>query len=545
MTLRDRKATPVFGPGTTTITPRLIPENGVKNLSPAAPSKTGRCLIRRFVVAALVVGVGFRNLRSPGIKAVRLEVATKSEKRTEYAFPPQQNTIQNEQRQALNSLAYYVDGDWVVAGGKNISSLAAALHVGGGEGSKNHSRADFTSNSSQGKLDALYFVPRRLLPIPSDNLTTSNETNHANANSTTEELDSIILEHGVEFHRFTFHEARSCMANKKILLLGDSHMRNIWRALNDLLTDHGTPPHDYHRWDGYQLALTDPLPSPLTSALAEALLPGALFARSSDHSRIGVPGACVLKNDTSSDSENFYTCQSQKNMKRRSNDLRTLDCDACKMHNIELDASWCASSLTPLLNKDPSGKTNGDVCRDSRNAYTRTKPQTSSQLEHLLLESNPTYDLVVAGFHVHDVKMANCKAPGRPKDHDECRQELSRELIQNAEEMAKFAQDHGIPLLWITSGPLNLNLIPKEYHRFQQDDDRDRQRRAMASIMRSHGHAVLDAFHMADSCRRREQQVKQAGGKWPSCLSDGMHGSRYLDRMRAHMILNWQCPDAM
>jgi hypothetical protein len=163
-------------------------------------------------------------------------------------------------------------------------------------------------------------------------------------------------------------------------------------------------------------------------------------------------------------------------------------------------------------------------------------------LENILLESNQTYDLVIAGFHVHDIKMGNCKTPGRPKDQDECRQELGRELIQNAEEMAKFAQNHGIPLLWITSGPQNFKLIPEEFHRFQRDDDMDRQRRTMASIMRNHGHAVLDAFHMADSCRRREQLVKQAGGKWRSCLSDGMHGSRYLDRMRAQMILNWQCP---
>jgi hypothetical protein len=512
---------------------------------PAASSTTGGPIHRSIVVLALVIVLACRNLRSSGmIKAVHQEYAAKSFEGTEHALSPEQN-IQNEQRRALTSLTYYVDGDWVVAGDNNISSLALALHV---EETKKHllsvetvmqqeSRADYTSNSSQGNLDALYFVPRRLLPIPSDNLTTSNETN---ANSTLEELKPIVLKHGVEFHRFTVNEARSCMANKKVLLLGDSHMRNIWRALNDLLTDHATLPHDYRRWDGYQLALTDPLPSPLTSALAEKLLPNTLFARANDHSKIGVPGACVLKNGTSSDSETFYTCQSSFTVKRRSNDLRTLDCDACKMHNIELDASWCASALIQLLKKDPSGKTNIG-CRDTRNF--RPKPQTSNQLENLLLESKPAYDLVVAGFHAHDIKMANCKTPGRPKDQDECRQELNRELIQNAEEMAKFAQDHGIPLLWITSGPQNSKLIPEEFHRFQRDDDMDRQRRAMASIMRSHGHAVLDAFHMADSCRRTEELVKRAGGQWPSCLSDGMHGTRYLDRMRAHMILNWQCPD--
>jgi hypothetical protein len=482
----------------------------------------------RLALAALVVLFACSNLRNPAIKAFRQEHSTKSFEGTEHIISLEQE-IQNEQRRALTSLAYYVDGDWVVAGDDNISSLALAQEL----------KADYTSNSSQGNLDALYFVPRQLLPIPTDNLTTSNETN---AKSTMEELKPIDLEHGVEFHRFTSNEARSCLANKKILLLGDSHMRNTWRALNDLLTDHATLPHDYRRWDGYQLALTDPLPSPLTNALAEALLPNSLFARGNDHSRIGVPGACVLKNDTSSDSENFYRCQSQGTMKRRRNDLRTLDCDACKMHNIELDASWCASALVELLNKDPSGKTNGAGCRDARKVYTRTKPQTSNQLENLLLESNKTYDLVLAGFHAHDIKVGNCKTPGRPKDADECRQELNRELLQNAEKLAKFAQDHGIPLLWITRGPQNMKLIPEEFHSFQRDNDMDRQRRAMASIMRSHGHAVLDAFMMGDSCRRTEHLVKQAGGQWPSCLKDGSHGSRYLDRMRAHMILNWQCP---
>jgi hypothetical protein len=494
---------------------------------PVASGVAGGPKIRRLVFATLIILCVCSNLRSPGINSVRRqELAARSFEGTEHALSAEQK-IQNAQRRALTSLNYYVYGDWVVAGDNNISSLALALHV----------EADYTSNSSQGNLDAFSFVPRRLLPIPSDNLTTSNETN---ANSTMEELKPIVLEHGVGFHRFTFHEARSCLANKKILLLGDSHMRNIWRALNDLLTDHATFPHDYRRWDGYQRALTDPLPSPLTSALAEALLPNSLYARGNDHSKIGVPGYCVLKNDTSSDSEYFYTCPGAK---RRSNDLRTLDCDACKMHNIELDASWCASAFIQLLDKDPSGKTNGYGCRDSRKVYTRTKPQTSNQLENLLLESNQTYDLVVAGFHAHDIKMANCKTPGRPKDQDECRQELGWELLQNAEIMAKFfAQDKRVPLLWITSGPQNKKLIPEEFHRFQQDDDMDRQRRAMASIMRSHGHAVLDAFHMGDSCRRTEQLVKEAGGQWPSCLKDGMHGSRYLDRMRAQIILNWQCP---
>jgi hypothetical protein len=149
------------------------------------------------------------------------------------------------------------------------------------------------------------------------------------------------------------------------------------------------------------------------------------------------------------------------------------------------------------------------------------------------------YDLVVVGYHVHDVKQEHCR---KARDADECRKQLGEKLIQNTEKFASWAAEHKIPLLWVTSGPMNYEVIPEQYHQFQLPGDFDRERRAMAAIMQKHGFPVLDMFHVGESCRQKQKQVlSQEGGEWPSCLSDGMHGSRYLDRMRAQLLLNWKC----
>mmetsp|Transcript_31514 Transcript_31514/g.102667 ORF Transcript_31514/g.102667 Transcript_31514/m.102667 type:complete len:361 (+) Transcript_31514:114-1196(+) len=42
----------------------------------------------------------------------------------------------------------------------------------------------------------------------------------------------------------------------------------------------------------------------------------------------------------------------------------------------------------------------------------------------------------------------------------------------------------------------------------------------------------LDAFHLTQSC------------KWENCSKDGAHRSKFVNRMKAHMILNHLCPEA-
>jgi hypothetical protein len=88
---------------------------------------------------------------------------------------------------------------------------------------------------------------------------------------------------------------------------------------------------------------------------------------------------------------------------------------------------------------------------------------------------------------------------------------------------------------------MDLSVIPQQYHQFQLPGDLNREMNTLPPFMERYGFPVLDAFHMGQSCRHKEQQVKAQGGQFPPCLSDGMHVSRLMNTMLAQMILNFQC----
>lgn len=478
------------------------------------------------------------------------------------------------QSKALNSMSYYVEGDWVVVANDNVSTNQNASHTTTAtaltfEGMsirccKNIYSIDVLNNVSYDQnLDPVYYIPRRLIPIPTsyepetetdpDPLLANHnhtDTSEVEANNNTQhEVPPIIdLEEGVKYHRFTANEAQSCLANKRILILGDSLLRNVWRALNDIVTG-GPPQHDYLRWDGYQKALTssDVLPQPLTTELAHQLLPRSLMARANDHTSIGVSNVCTVKEEwyidqlsNTTDPNDIYKCW-QEGVKREKNDLRNLHCDACRENNITLEDSWCASSMINILDKDVNGTSDGPGCRDGKGSCLWKKPQTISQFEQLL--SNKTYDLVLAGFHNHDIAAYNCQRKDMPEDVNECIEELRKQLIENAQKIASYAEEKNIKLLWSTLTKQETSLIPEQYRQFQQEDTMIQAMMQMASIMRRHGHAVLDNFSIGVSCQKAENEARRQGGHWPSCFWNGVHGSRYVDRMRAHIILNWMCED--
>lgn len=54
----------------------------------------------------------------------------------------------------------------------------------------------------------------------------------------------------VRYHSFTPEEAQQCLASKRVLFVGDSHMRNTWRGTNDLVA--GVDCNNYYRWDGHR-----------------------------------------------------------------------------------------------------------------------------------------------------------------------------------------------------------------------------------------------------------------------------------------------------
>ena len=113
-----------------------------------------------------------------------------------------------------------------------------------------------------------------------------------------------------------------------------------------------------------------------------------------------------------------------------------------------------------ILDKDTSGTRDGDGCRDGNGSLLWKKPQKVSQFEQLL--SNKTYDLVLAGFHVHDIAAYNCHGD-MPQDADECIPELRKQLLQNAEKLASYAKEKKIKLLWSMVASQEMNLIPKQY----------------------------------------------------------------------------------
>jgi len=307
------------------------------------------------------------------------------------------------------------------------------------------------------------------------------------------------------YQLYTPSQTQECLHNQKILFMGDSHVRNLWRALLDVST--GGSSDNYYRWD-YE-------DHPFNKT---AHLPNTLYTRGNDHTKVGVPNACslranyreVLQNNTEAHFGDLWNCTSGYRLDRRKHDLREISV----LPETTIHATWCASALREAL-----GKTK---CRDGPGTFANDGGLS-------LLESlGSDYDFIVTGFHAHDIKGANCN-----KKETNCRQRLSEELIANTKKFAEYVQAHSLPVVWATSGPMDLNDIPKQYHEFQQETDLQRERTEMVKILLDHNIPILDTYHMAQACRKQEL---------PYCLSgDGMHSSRYVDRMRMHMLLNWKC----
>ncbi|GAX21394.1 hypothetical protein FisN_28Lh084 [Fistulifera solaris] len=322
-------------------------------------------------------------------------------------------------------------------------------------------------------------------------------------------------------------------------MIGDSHMRNFWRAMMDVLV--GNNQHDYHRWDGYQN--WEDFPTHIRWDEVDQFLPNAMYARMNDHSKIGVQGGCHFIPKGNRDSNitgvgHYWSCLSARdiNEARQDFDLRRLKSNVTVAYNITIDASWCASSFRAGL--DDRADVRGEECRDARQIYTREKGEEKSYLERLLSQS--TYDTVIMGHHVHDIKREYCSSKAEA-DIRPCREQLGKDIIRNAENFASWAKENKINLLWVTTGPMLLDRIPEQFRNFQLPEDMNYEMKTMAEIMRSKGFPVLDAYHIGSACARKESEIRANGGEWPDCFSDGMHASRFLDREKAQMLLNWKC----
>lgn len=190
----------------------------------------------------------------------------------------------------LKSLSHYVDGEWLFRGesGANFNSSAfPSLKVVYGQQGRKKKLVHFqAATQTNGHMDdspsePLRFVPTFLLPI-----TCPDQDVHCKNEHTSHESESIPI--NMEVQHLTPQQVAQCLRNQRILMIGDSHMRNLWRALMDVLV--GNFQHDYHRWDGYQ-AWQD-FPMHISWDHVDQFLPNTMYARMNDHSKIGVQGAC-------------------------------------------------------------------------------------------------------------------------------------------------------------------------------------------------------------------------------------------------------------
>ena len=450
------------------------------------------------------------------------------------------DTAKNAEGDLLRSLSYYIDGAWLYCGetgGKSNTSTFASLKVTYGLHGRTQKLIHFEAATQTDRCandspsEHLRFVPTVLLPI-----TCRDHDVHCNTEHSTNA--TVSLPARLEFQHFASEEAVKCLRNQRILMIGDSHMRNLWRALMDVLTDNFE--HDYHRWDGYQD--WQDFPTNITWDQVDQFLPNAMYARMNDHSKIGVTGACTFiskeeRNPNATGLGRYWNCMSAKgvNEVRKKFDLRRLENNVTSTNNITIDASWCASSFQVGL--EGNAAVRGGECRDTRGFFARDKGDSTSYLERLLSET--TYDAVILGHHVHDIKREHCLKAGI--DPLNCRKELGIDLIRNTERFASWAKENKINLVWVTTGPMVLDNIPEQYRASQLPEDMDYEMETMASIMKSKGFPVFDAYHIAAACHRKEREVRSKGGDFPPCFSDGMHASRFLDRSKAQILLNWKC----
>ena len=343
--------------------------------------------------------------------------------------------IETEEQDLLNSLSYYVQGEWIscarndtlLVESKRTSRRDELFRI---EGIIDQNRS---SKCKGWENELLRFVPKRLVPF-----------NHNESDPVSEKY----LVHS-DYRHFSPQQAAACLRNQRILFLGDSHMRNTWRGVLDVLT--GTLDDSYERWDGYYRGSTRIWPLNSTAA---NLLPPSLLPRNNDHSRIGVSQSCQFRNRTihghasvleKAEWSDLWECmgRNELNRVRKQFDLREMDyIPNIIQNNITIHASWCAGSFREGLDTNPNVQ---NYCTDASFFPSRSIGENTSHLEQLLTSHH--YDLVLVGFHNHDIKREHCK---NAKDEMVCRERLVEDLYRNTQKFAAFARAKRIPIVWMT-----------------------------------------------------------------------------------------------
>jgi len=439
---------------------------------------------------------------------------------------------QKQRQRALISLEYNFGGEWVRTDGR-----------------KDSDSFNMTNDMQYGS-DLVTFVPKHVRKIPAKSLqqVVAEETAFYNRNKS---LDPTIdftsvntlrsqqipaqfpneassVPPAVNFHHYTPEETQQCLKNKRILMVGDSHMRNLWRGLMDSVV--GMTCNSYERWDGYE-DLPDHLAFPVH--VPEEWGNNHHFPHL--QSAAGRLDHCRLKNATERTFQGlrtYYQCP-RSTGKYFDLDERSFPCTACKENNFQVSFSNCALSLQNVLASDPTGKTQGEVCRMNPNQHVFEIGNTTSQWERMLDYKEP-YDLIIAGFHTHDIKKDNCKGV---RDWKTCRREKGHQLLENADKFAKMAADRKADMIWVTVNSENLLTIPEKYREFQQTAEVVFERLAMESIMRHYGHRVMDPFYMSIA----SHITKTVQPTWPSAHIHGSHTTRYMARMQGQILLNSIC----
>ena len=171
-----------------------------------------------------------------------------------------------------------------------------------------------------------------------------------------------------------------------------------------------------------------------------------------------------------------------------------------------------------------------------QNAFLDTPPLMKRLLDNddKVLE----HDFVAMNTLIHEVKFRTVQKLKNAPD-TRILQMLVAKIVQYVKHLLE--KKPSLKFVWVTGTGYKLDLVPRGYREHQTNKRMLWYNTGIVKALRKLNVGFLDIFHMTETCRESRCFDGHKGDQSLKNI-DGSHKSRFVNRMKAQMLLNYMCP---
>ena len=152
------------------------------------------------------------------------------------------------------------------------------------------------------------------------------------------------------------------------------------------------------------------------------------------------------------------------------------------------------------------------------------------------------YDVVFLHMLTHDINkrrvefvwgtLMRGKGAMTPAQAKAVRRRTFVDYMKNLATVVKALKEANVPVVWATGGAYVSDRIPDEFRDNMKNTIHFQLNVESVDYLRSQGIPFVDTYHLTSGCL------------WSNCTIDGSHKSRFVERMKAQILMNYLCKPA-